>query len=402
MLPCLLAFAALVQFAFEVFGGKPAPLWAWSAAGYRHQLADFRNAAAFPAGSPETSTELASTVLMAQPWSPRRWADVAEFHETSGNLALADRFFQQAVDLAGPMPLVWIRKANFHWRQGDTARALEAYRNALAVPSPYQPAIYVALDGLQQPPETLFSEVLSTSRDAAAGYLRHRRRNSRLQDMPTLWNLFVAKHGTDHTLAAEVSMALWRTGRHEEAHDAWLRAGDAAERTAFALESPGFAGLWLPSPFAWRCEGCGEVQLNRPADSPEQLALIFPPQLNRRFDGLRRSIALPPGSYELRFRWKKSGDGRREGARFLVRDAINRNLILARSADLLQSEDWREESLPFSLQQRTFVELSVVREPFRRLPLSEKSSLWLESPSLTPRLVSARQGASPGYQQPTR
>ncbi len=122
--------------------------------------------------------------------------------------------------------------------------------------------------------------------------------------------------------------------------------------------------------------------MSRSEESPDELTLIFPGHLNRTFDGLKRVVELPPGSHELRFRWKADANGHSEGAKFVVRHAVNRKAVLAQSTDLLGAEGWREEALSFRLEQRAFVELGVVREPFRRVRGSEQSSLSVSALSL--------------------
>jgi len=384
LLPLLLALATIAQLLFESAGDKPDLFWTWSSAGQKERLTRARELAMTDDVKSQSVSDIAAPLLSTRPWSPVRWCDLAELYEAEGNLAVAERFFNQATELGGPMPLVWIRKANFHWRRGDGEQALAAFRTALAIPSPYQPAIYVALDGLQQPQERIFREIVSINRRAATDYLLYRIRTKSAENIPTLWRMFVEEHGTDEKLAASVSMKLWAAGNREESLRVW------SEATGESPASADLSGHWLPSPFAWRCDGCGEVQMSRTEEKPEELTLIFPGHLNRQFDGLKKILDLPAGTYELRFRWKGNGERYKEGAQFVVRQALNRKVVLARSGDLLGASGWTDEQIAFHLDRRSFVELGFIRAPFRRVAGHEQSRLSITDLSLNQRNVTER------------
>ena len=130
--------------------------------------------------------------------------------------------------------------------------------------------------------------------------------------------------------------------------------------------------------------------MSRTEEKPEELTLIFPGHLNRQFDGLKKILDLPAGTYELRFRWKGNGERYKEGAQFVVRQALNRKVVLARSGDLLGASGWTDEQIAFHLDRRSFVELGFIRAPFRRVAGHEQSRLSITDLSLNQRNVTER------------
>lgn len=374
---------------FEYGARKPASFWTWSAAGEKQRIEAMRNAGQQVTASEQSqidSVKSASEDLTAlRPWAPLRWCDLAEQREAAGDMNAAARLFEQATTLAGDMPLAWMRRAGFHWRQGDTDAALDAYRHALILPSKYRPSIYVAVDGLRQPAERLFQDVLRFDEQVAAGYLRHKTRNANAAELESLWDRYRNQFGPQGDLAADISRVMWKNGSGEHAYRVWAthaskdQAADQGAGTDLA-SNPRFSDKWLPTPFAWQCDGCGEAQIDQSEISKENLGIVFPPQMNRRFDGLKRTMLLAPGNYTLQYKWKHAGDDRIQGTRFIVRNSQNRAQVFAQSTDMLEAKDWQNETLSFSLNQPMFVELAVARDPYKRLPLSKKSTLWLSSP----------------------
>lgn len=397
LIPCSLIVVILGELAIGIGGVAREPLHIWFDPGLQQQLARLRSTTNGTHDANEGTESTIRSLLVAQPWSPMRWCDAAELHEDSGNADLAGRFFDQAVRLGGSMPLVWIRKANFHWRQGDMPLALSAYRMAVGVPSPYRTAVFVALDGLGESPSKLFDKVLSADKLAAEGYIRHQIRNKRYGNVQNLWDSFAQKFGENRRLASEVSMALWIAGEHRSAYRVWSAplSQDSHGDFLLANQSIGFRGQWLPTPFSWRCDGClADIRLDRRSDSDGDLSLVFPANLNRRFDGLKRTTLLEPGKYEVQFRWELRGAKGRGGPVVVVRDATMRSSIFGQSEEFTDSDSEQKASIPFTLQRQTFVEFAITQNPFEDSPFNQKAVLRIDSPELRTLPLGASQSAS--------
>lgn len=192
-------------------------------------------------------------------------------------------------------------------------------------------------------------------------------------------------------------MALWASGEYPSAYRVWNAAlgGDSNEELRSTNQSIGFRGRWLPTPFAWRCDGClADVRLDHRAESDGELRLVFPAKLNRRFDGLKRTALLAPGNYELQFRWELRGSKGRGGPVVVVRDATMRNSIFGQSEELTDSDSRQTAIIPFSLQQQTFVEFAITQNPFEDSPFNQKAILGIDSPELHALPLSVNSGIS--------
>lgn len=162
-------------------------------------------------------------LLLRQPASPYRWADLAESSFQQGDSATSEYAIAKAVFFGRHIPVVMLRAMNLAWASGDEGKALSYSQRVLGLTAQYDAIVFSMYDRMSLPVAQILDGWEPSDSRSARSYLGHLLRSSQSADvLLALWNWLSARGAIDESLAQVFFERLLALGRYSDAIQAWI------------------------------------------------------------------------------------------------------------------------------------------------------------------------------------
>ncbi len=351
--------------------------------------------------------------VQASPRDYRYQLELGKAYDANGQNAEAEAALQRAVELAPRYFEVWWALANLRLRAGKTEPALEDFRQAAllsgslygnAAPPPDRNATlnaYNAIAGaLGMNLEAL--RRVTPPDNAARGYLAEFLSNHDALDQALeIWRQLPAENSIAYRmLIAQLTRELQAKNRFNDAHAVWQKFSIAEGLTASAennlMTNGGFEQTPLREKYAedvdlgetfdWAIRRHPEVRVLRSTTNPHSgslaLHLTFNSTMNSGFGEISQLIAVEPlRQYRLSYfvKTKNISASPTETPFIGITDATNPALFNLNSVVPNGTNDWREQTITFSVPETTRgLRLTIHAPQLKVIDSLRIAELWLD------------------------
>lgn len=243
-----------------------------------------------------TTSSGLGALLREDPSNPHTWATYGEYLVGVGDTARAEEAFQQALAAGSGLAPVLMRAANFEFGQGRTEQGLRLVPSILAETSDFDEILfsYIQRSGLNSA-DAVGATIPALPRPARS-WLAWTQAHSGTSEILTTWSWMQRQGLTDAKTADAVTAALWDRKAYEEARqvfDEFVGPSAASERKTNLLTNPRFEAEPASTLFDWDLTSRPGVHYTR----SDGLEVRFLGDTNVVDGGVRQRVVVSPGVY---------------------------------------------------------------------------------------------------------
>lgn len=324
--------------------------------------------------------------------NPYRWADYGDALLDSGDTHQAADCFRRAVDLAPGTPQIWVRQANFYFRTGQPAQALQAAARVLKIVPDFDPVLFSYFDALVPDVPTVLATI-GTERRACRSWLEHLETTGNVAGAALTWRRLVAEHFATDDIAAVYVDFLLAKRLDNDARRTW--ASYLGDRSGgFPARNLVFNGSFESDPtkaaLDWRITPSDQFETTRDRTVSKSgnwsIRIQFHGSGNVNYDNLHQTVCLPSEGEHVLRAWMRTGNlTTNEGLRFRIVDAESPGRLHLQTEPITGTHDWMLVQQTFHVPPQTHaIVLSVVRNPSIKFDNKVDGTAWIDSVSVEP------------------
>jgi tetratricopeptide (TPR) repeat protein len=338
-----------------------------------------------------TAIQLLQDLVVRDPASALRWADLGDALAQAGVIVKANACFDQAVSLGHTSAGILISAGDFYLRYGDRPRGLRYLARTLTLTAERDESVFSYFAARDVSVEEVLASGWPADRRIAQSYLRYLIRESPPAAARKVWEWMAARDLPDQRMTGEYADFLVGRKMYSDAADAWAsRLGDreAGYRSKQFLYNGDFEQEPIPAAFDWTVLPVDHVEVTR--DSKPHAGQF---SLRIRFDGARnvdysqvsQKAVLRPGRYRFQAYVRTENVTTDQGVFFRIVDSEAAGRLSIETEQTLGTTDWHPVMATFVASPATrLVEVRVIRRPSRKFDNQIKGDVWIDQVSLTP------------------
>ena len=337
-------------------------------------------------------------LLVRDPASALRWADLGDVFTQAGSIEKARSGFDRAVNLGHTSPGILISAGNFYIIAGERPRGLGYLARTLALTSGSDASIFSFLMFRRVSIEDLLGYGVPPEKRAAQSFLRYLISQPRLAQVRPLladtrktWEWMAARHLTDRQIAIDYSDFLLRQRQFEVAAEVWAsQSGEHRQgfRTHQFLYNPDFEEEFTPAAFDWHIFPLDHVEVVRDPQAYSgkySLRIRFDGAANIDYHHVVQKAVLPPGKYRFEAYIRTEDVTTDKGVSFQISDAEAPNRLSVETEPVLGTTPWHAVQTTFAVSPATpLIEIRVIRRPSLKFDSKVNGSVWIDHAVLTP------------------
>jgi O-antigen ligase len=340
------------------------------------------------------ATARQTTLLEAvrrDPANPERWADLGEARLNSGEITQARPCFLNALALGPNVPPILMRAAGFYQSTGETGRALELLRHALAQTQIYVTPIFEWLEFAKVPTEEVLAHVLPHYPRFFRAYLLYRRNTDDASGAAQVWTEAVTRGYMDDQAAEEYINWVYGRKEYQSAAQAW--AFYLGDRSQGYLKSNWVFNGDFESEISqvaldWSISPSDGIEVERDGDTKHSgkysLRIHLTGKQNLTGLPVSHRAVMAPGRFRFEAYLKTQDLSTDQGISLRISDPGGASHLNVTTEPLLGSNDWRKLSADICVApQEKLVAINFVRQPSWKFDNLIKGTLWIDSVSLT-------------------
>jgi hypothetical protein len=325
-----------------------------------------------------------TALLVEDPANPAVWATYAEFLNARGQTAKAAEAFDQALVLGPGISPTLMRAANFDFTHDRSVQGLRLAHQILAQTYAYDEIVFSYLQSTHLPIAELFSSAIPATPRVARSWLGWIRAHGPTQDVVDTWTWMLRNHFDDERSATDVASSLWEHKDYWRSQQIWVdwlgaKRGDYLHPQRMANRR--FQEAPNQSPFDWKLEPPSSIQLVR----QDGLEVHFSGKENVTSLGVRQLTTVEPGRYRFSAEVKADGLTTDEGPFWGISDAENPARLNVETQALRGSFERSRINLDFTVPAATqILEIRFLRRSSLRFDNAIAGTLHIYEVSLVP------------------
>ena len=330
-------------------------------------------------------------LVRRNPASPFRWCDLAEALLETGATERARPCIARAVELGPRLAPVLVRAGNFHFRLGETERALRYHAQVLGLTGDYDALIFGTYSRMSAGIDAVLTDGIPPHRRAAEAYLRHLMREKKLSEADRTWG-WMARHSLcDSRTGSEYAGLLLGEGAYLAAAQAWASTNTAADpsyrRTNFVFN--GDFELEPTGPLDWRITPFDGAEAARDStvaySGRSSLRIHFDGTANVPFNHVSQRVIVDPGTYRFAAEVRTEGITTDQGLEFWVFDAKSSNRLMIRTEGLIGTIPWTKVEKQFTVPSATrLLEVTMARRASEKFDNKINGTAWVDAVVIAP------------------
>jgi hypothetical protein len=347
------------------------------------------------AGTPadtKMSVEFLQRLLIRDPASPRRWADLGSALFQAGRQQKAQLCFQRAVELGGNSAGILVSAGDFFLQIGDQARGLRWLCRTVMLTADYDDAVFSYYSQRGVDFERVLIQGLPANTRVALAYLRYLMQQPDANRANKLWKWMALRSLTDDSIAAEFSGFLLQDRRFDEAASVWgneIRSVQPDYGKNEFVYNGGFRFEPVTGAvFDWKIEPVHQVEVTREKENSQErrgLRVHFDGTENLSYANISQKTVVPPGRYQLRADVQSEALTTDEGVFFRVFDVSEQGRLNVQTDQVLGTTAPHSLDATFEVKQKKcLLEVCIVRKPSWRFDNKISGTVWIHRVSITP------------------
>jgi hypothetical protein len=328
-------------------------------------------------------------LLLRDPASPSRWADLGESTASSG--LSPGRIMENAVQFGPFLPPVLLRVATFYASSNQTAEAVSLTARVLSKTDTYDGAIFDRYNSQHLPLEVILSRGLAENPRAAQAYFRYLMNAGNLDDASTMWKWLLLHSYASESIAREYVDLLASQRDFERAARAWAAfAGVRGDGYLISnwIYNGGFETAPSGAMFDWEIQPRDTVAVTQDASifhsGRHSLRLEFAGKRNLDYQQIRQVAFVVPGAYRFEAYVRTDSLTTDEGVGFRIFDPEQPSHLNIETAQTNGTHDWTRITKDFVVASPTeIIEIRVNRRPSMRFDCNIQGTLWIDSVRLS-------------------
>lgn len=345
-------------------------------------------------GAENTSRAVESfaEALRRDPASTYRWCDLGEALMEAGDEQKARYCFTRAAELGRNSPPILMRVANFHFRTGDSQRALYYMSLILEQVEQYDGIIFNSYTHLGRSVEEILKYGIPDDRRVGQSYLRYLLRRGNVPDAVRAWRWITEHNFADDRSAAEYVNYLLGDRQYDAAARAWSKYL-GKRRTDYLqsnyLYNGGFEFAPTGAMLDWRIRRAGGVEVARDSSVRRSggwsLRLRFEGKENVNYGHTSQTAVVGPGRHYLEADVRTEELTTDQGVGFRIFDPEAPARLDVRTENLTGTTDWRRVGTDVVVPSGTkLVEVQLTRRPSLKIDNKIAGTAWVDELRLVP------------------
>ena len=332
-------------------------------------------------------------LLLRQPASPYRWADLAESSYQQGDLSRSQYCMSKALVYGRNVPSVLLRAMNLSWASGNTGEALSYSQRVMALTALYDPVVFSMYDRMKLPVTQVLQHWEPYDSRSANAYFRHLLPRQSAGDLIPMWTWMAGRGPVDPSLAQAFFDGLLVQHQYQAAVQAWLPYAARRFQPDYQQSDLIFNGQFEQPlsgvAFDWRITPAEQIAVRQSAGNGESGSVALDISFGDNGRSLYQNVSqfvpvMKPGTYEFSAWVKTDSLDCDEGVRLRVFDAEVPTRLMTNTRQVVGTSVATIRSALTISSPTKLLQVQVIRNPSSCLSSAKTARVFIDNVRLAP------------------